>query len=57
MQRYRVIRTHIGDREYLPGDEREAAPGDVEHLVQAGCLSAIEAKVIAPPENKGRQRK
>lgn len=56
---YTVLREHLGDRQYMPGDKREAAPAEVAHLVRAGVL--IEAKVEAPlemkAEPKGRSRK
>lgn len=39
MKTYKVLRQHIGDREYLPGDMRTAKPTDVAHLVKAGVLS------------------
>lgn len=64
MQKYTVLRQHIGDRDYLPGETREARPADVAHLVGT-VLEPIEAKVAeAPedkateaPENKGRKSK
>lgn len=31
--RYRVLRHMQGDKDYVPGDERIAAPADVSHLV------------------------
>lgn len=57
--KYIVAREHLGDRIYAPGDEREAVPSEVMHLVRAGVL--IEAKVEPPLETKtapkGRGRK
>jgi hypothetical protein len=58
MARYSVLRQHTGDREYLPGDTREADPAIVAHLVAAGVLA--EVKVEPPVEvkaPKGRARK
>jgi hypothetical protein len=49
MQTYIVKRPHVGDIEYNNGDERQAAPADVEHLVMLGCL---ELKAEMPVENK-----
>jgi hypothetical protein len=53
--RFNVLRQHTGDREYLPGDTREALPAIVAHLVAAGVLEEI--KVEAPVEQKARRRK
>lgn len=47
---YEVKREHLGDKPYMPGDKREAAPSDVAHLVRAGVL--VEAKVDPPLEVK-----
>jgi hypothetical protein len=38
MKTYIVKRHHFGDREYAPGDQREAAPISVAHLVANGVL-------------------
>lgn len=57
-ERYNVLRQHIGDRDYLPGDTREADPAQVAHLVASGVLE--QAKVEPPVETKaprGRGRK
>ena len=52
--KYEVIRQHLGDKMYVPGDPetgmREAVPGDVQHLVNNGVL--IEAKAERKPPNK-----
>lgn len=53
-----VLRRHRGDRDYRPGDEREANESDVVHLVRAGVLRRKEepkktpAKAEAAPQNK-----
>ena len=52
---YVVKREHFGDRQYLPGDTREATPSDVAHLVRNGVL--IEVKVEPPFEAKARAKK
>ncbi|MBB2973953.1 hypothetical protein [Mesorhizobium sp. RMAD-H1] len=42
--KFHVIRPHLGDKMYLPGDTREAKEGDVKHLVDNGVLSTDEPK-------------
>lgn len=49
-QTYKVLRPHIGDRNYLPGDERTADAAEVQHLVKNGVLEA--AKAEDAPKNK-----
>nr|WP_314437605.1 hypothetical protein [uncultured Brevundimonas sp.] len=39
---YRVQRQHLGDRLYLPGDERTADADTVRHLVENGVLVKAE---------------
>ena len=56
MQKFTVLRQHLGDRMYLEGEEREAAPADVAHLVRAGVLAAPENKADATPETKAHRR-
>lgn len=51
-QTYDVTRQHLGDRMYLPGDEREADPTAVKHLVDAGVLTLRAEKAEAPVDNK-----
>ena len=48
--KYRVMREHYGDRAYVEGDEREAEPRDVAHLVARGVL--VEAKAEPALKNK-----
>ena len=62
--KYTVLREHLGDRDYRPGDEREADPSSVAHLVALGVLAeasaarAIEAAAAtAAPEAKRPRRK
>lgn len=58
--KYQVLRRHLGDKDYYPGDEREAEPRDVAHLVERGILKAVREKAPEPeakaegaaPENK-----
>jgi hypothetical protein len=54
MARYNVLRQHYGDRDYIPGDTREADPAQVAHLVAAGVLE--ETKIEAPVETKAPAR-
>jgi hypothetical protein len=49
MKTYRVIRKHIGDRTYLPGDERQGE--FLEHLVPR-VLQPISAKAEPALNNK-----
>lgn len=67
--KYKVQRRHLGDKTYRPGDEREADPREVAHLVERGVLKAVREKAEEPeakdagpaprnkavraPENKG----
>lgn len=47
--KYEVIRQHQGDKFYMPGDERDASPADVSHLVRSGIL---KEKAEGKPKNK-----
>ena len=38
MAMYDVKREHYGDKYYLTGEQREANPADVKHLVDKGVL-------------------
>lgn len=40
--KYLVKRIHLGDKMYEVGDEREANPNDVAHLVAKAVLEPIE---------------
>lgn len=46
MTKYDVKREHYGDKYYQTGEQREANPADVKHLVDKGVLveSAEEPK-------------
>jgi hypothetical protein len=53
MKTYSVVRQHLGDKMYMPGDKREAAPSDVAHLIAAGVLAEIpETKAEKSLQNK-----
>jgi len=66
MKTYRVLRQHLGDRMYMPGDEREADGAEVTHLVRNGVLGELgevqggrrptvkRRASGAAPENKGK---
>lgn len=49
---YRVLRQHLGDRMYLPGDTREAAVADVVHLVSRGVLGPLDDPAGKPAPKK-----
>lgn len=51
-QTYDVARQHLGDQLYLPGDQREADPSVVKHLVDAGVLNIRAEKAERPVDNK-----
>ncbi|MGN8113285.1 hypothetical protein [Labrys sp. 22185] len=57
--KFTVKRQHQGDKFYMPGDEREADPADVAHLLRSGVLSkakpAPKNKAEAPLANKGQK--
>lgn len=60
--KYTVLREHLGDRDYRRGDEREADPSSVAHLVALGVLAEASATTAtatetAAPETKRPRRK
>jgi len=54
-EKFRVIRQHLGDKFYQPGDERTADPAAVKHLVAQGVLAPIKAKAEPAPANKAER--
>lgn len=57
MTKYEVMRHHTGDKEYAPGDAREAKESDVTHLVKNGVLRAASGeKAASAPANKADPR-
>lgn len=53
MKNYTVLRQHLGDKMYMPGDVRKAEPSDVTHLVKSGVLVEGDgAKAEKPTQNK-----
>lgn len=50
--KFLVKRQHLGDKMYMPGDERDAAEADVVHLVAAGVLVPAGEKAEAVLSNK-----
>ena len=58
--KYTVLREHLGDRDYRPGDEREADPSSVAHLVALGVIAPVETSAAVEaiaPETKRPRRK
>lgn len=52
---FRVIRQHLGDRMYMPGDTREADPKEVAHLVAGGVIEPVKERAAgAAPEGAKR---
>lgn len=62
MQKFKVLRQHIGDQFYDPTGmtgpaERVADPREVAHLVESGVLEAPENKALsAVPETKAEKK-
>lgn len=54
--KFMVIRQHLGDRMYMPGDEREAQESEVAHLLKNGVLEKAgvsgQKKAAPKPLNK-----
>lgn len=50
--KFKVLREHHGDKDYKAGDERNADPADVAHLVEKGVLAAPKTKAEPAPQNK-----
>lgn len=42
--KFTVIRQHLGDKMYMPGDEREATQSEVQHLIANGVLEEAKAE-------------
>ncbi|MCA1368079.1 hypothetical protein I6F15_11765 [Bradyrhizobium sp. BRP14] len=53
--KFKVLRQHLGDKMYMPGDEREADEHEVRHLVDRGVLVPRKAKADAPVGNKAEK--
>lgn len=51
--KFDVLRQHYGDKQYWPGDERDASEADVKHLVESGVLK--RQKADQRPANKAAQ--
>jgi hypothetical protein len=55
--KFEVMRRHLGDKIYEPGDTRDASENEVAHLVKAGILrKAAEKAEPAAPKNKAETR-
>lgn len=46
MALYEVLRSHVGDVNYLQGGTREADPLEVSHLVESGVLKLKSVKLV-----------
>lgn len=55
MKTYDVLRQHLGDKMYMPGDTREVAQGDVQHLIDNGVLREAKTKSEPAPSNKAEK--
>lgn len=58
--KYTVLREHLGDRDYRRGDEREADPSSVAHLVALWVLAPIDVAadpIEAPATETKRTRR
>lgn len=53
--KYNVLRQHLGDKMYVPGDTRDANEAEVKHLVEKGVLAPFEKKAEQPPKNKAER--
>lgn len=51
MPKYTVIRQHLGERLYMPGETRELPQSEAEHLIPR-CLAPLAAKAETTPKNK-----
>ena len=55
--KYTVKRQHYGDRLYLEGEERNANPSEVAHLVDKGVLEIKEMLVTQNKKQKVSKNK
>lgn len=55
MKTYEVLRQHLGDKMYMPGDNREAVQSDVQHLINNGVLREAKTKSDASTLNKAEK--
>lgn len=54
--KYLVKRVHFGDRMYQEGEEREANPNDVQHLLNKGVLAEFLGENKETKQVKTNQR-
>ena len=54
--KYKVIREHLGDKQYSVGDIREVDPNRVVHLI-GKCLEPVGVEDIEPKKTKQKNRK
>lgn len=50
--KFEVVRQHLGDKMYLPGDKREMSEDDAKHLVPHVLRKASVSKAAPAPKNK-----
>ncbi|WP_180006419.1 MULTISPECIES: hypothetical protein [unclassified Acinetobacter] len=57
MNEYKVIRPHFGDKDYKPGEIRQAKPNEVHHLVKNGVLMEVTEESKPKPKTTKTQAK
>lgn len=50
VKKYKVLRSHYGDKDYKEGDTRTADPNNVRHLVNSKILVEIADKIEEKPK-------
>jgi hypothetical protein len=55
--KFTVLRAHHGDKDYLPGDVRDAKEAEVMHLVDRGVLTPNRAKAAPAAKTKVEPRR
>lgn len=53
---FKVQRQHLGDKMYLPVDERTADRKEVAHLIDKGVLAPIKEKAAPQVKNKAEPK-
>lgn len=49
MEKFLVLREHLGDKSYAKGDERHARRADVQHLIANGVLGDFPQEIVEDP--------
>lgn len=58
-EKFHVVREHLGDKQYMPGDTREAVRTEVAHLIPQVLVPEDEAphrKADRKPANKAEPK-